>query len=195
MGSPSSEHFDKNAQDKINQLRRGCLLHATEILDDPNFSNTLVVLCAYSSDGAYGLILNRPAHMPLSEVFDVEEPFKQIVRTVYFGGPVQQDALQIISKTVTPKSHSLELSPNYYLGGDWNSLSEILTASAFENRLFLGYAGWITSQLEIEIASSAWDVYQCDLELVFEYEEVLRSGEHAVVSQWLKVHSVPGGSA
>ena len=39
---------------------RTALLLSMPQLQDPNFARTVVLLCEYSAEGAFGLVLNRP---------------------------------------------------------------------------------------------------------------------------------------
>jgi putative transcriptional regulator len=152
-------------KEQISRLGSGAVLLARDVLQDPNFIATMVLLCIYSKEGGtYGLVLNRPSHMPLSEIFDgyteIAEP-----RRVYIGGPVQQEELQIIQITDNPVADSHKLSPRVFLGGKWENVEQMLLFDADSTRLFLGYSGWAPEQLEGEIAAGAWDVFEkLDLE-------------------------------
>lgn len=152
-------------KEHLGRLAGGAVLLARDVLQDPNFIATLVLLSIYSKEGgAYGLVLNRPAHMPLSEIFDgfneTNEP-----RRIFIGGPVQQDELQIIQITDVPVADSHMVAPRVYLGGKWEDIDRLLTLDAESTRLFLGYSGWASGQLEGEIEAGAWDVYnRLDLE-------------------------------
>jgi putative transcriptional regulator len=148
------------------RLKSGAVLVAREPLTDPNFSNTIVLLCQYHKDGAYGLVLNRPAHMPLHEIF--EHPPEMAgeagkTRRIYIGGPVQSTELQILQIGSDPVTESLEIVPGIHLGGAWAQLEDFLGRDPRSLRLFLGYSGWGDGQLEEEIAAGAWEVWEPDL--------------------------------
>jgi putative transcriptional regulator len=159
------ETEDTEIKEHLNRLRNSTVLLARDILQDPNFVAAVVLICIYSKDGgAYGLVLNRPSHMPLSEIFDgfseMNEP-----RKVYIGGPVQQEELQIIQITDDPVADSHRIAPRTYLGGKWENVDQMLMLDTDSSRLFLGYSGWAPGQLEGEIEAGAWDVFdQIDLE-------------------------------
>lgn len=139
-------------------LHNGCVLVARDELEDLNFKASVVLVCAYSDQGAFGLVLNRPSHMPLTEVFNLNEPHKAGSRTIYIGGPVQQEALQVLQMGDTPTGEALPIADGVFLGGEWNSVDEILGEQESRLRLFLGYAGWGADQLENEIRLGAWYV-------------------------------------
>ncbi len=53
---------------------RAALLLSMPQLQDPNFSKTVVLLCDYGPEGAFGLVLNRPTDMPASAMVRLEPP-------------------------------------------------------------------------------------------------------------------------
>lgn len=154
---------DSTIRARLSRLKPGCVLLARDELKDPNFDAAIVLICAHNKDGAYGLVLNRPSHMPLSEMFD---GFKGVhmKKKVYVGGPVRQEELQIIQVTDTPAENAYQIASRVYQGGKWDDLNRILQSDDFASRLFLGYSGWGPGQLEFEIIAGAWEVYNVDLE-------------------------------
>jgi putative transcriptional regulator len=155
-------------------LRSGCVLVARGPLEDPNFKSTVVLICAYNSDGAFGLVLNRPSHMPLTEVFSMQIPADSNARTIYIGGPVQQDSLQVLQVTDTPSGSALKIGDGVYLGGEWESIDDILREEESKLKLFLGYSGWGPDQLETEVRLGAWFVLRVAPRLLVGREEQLR---------------------
>lgn len=162
------------------RLEQGSVLVARESLEDPNFKDTVVLLCHCDADGAYGLVLNRPSHMPLREIF---ESLPETVsssgtsRPTYIGGPVQSTELQILHVGSDPAPNSMEIVPDVHLGGTWIEIEEFLSRDPRELRLFLGYAGWGKGQLEQEIDGGSWEVWKGDLlRLLKEPEESWNAG-------------------
>jgi putative transcriptional regulator len=158
------QEIDPAAKEQLGRLGNGAVLLARDNLQDPNFIATVVLICIYTVDGgAYGLVLNRPSHMPLSEIFDGFSDMEDR-REVYIGGPVQQDELQVIQITDNAQPQSHKVAPRAFLGGKWESIDQMLTLDPDSTRLFLGYSGWSPRQLETEIEAGAWDVYRVDIE-------------------------------
>jgi putative transcriptional regulator len=159
---PEEPFTDKKSGPEPNlPLGNGVVLLARDILLDPNFMATVVLICIYSKDGgAYGLVLNRISHMPLSEIFD---GYNQKHREVYIGGPVQQDEIQIVQLTSTPVKDSHRVADGVYLGGKWEDIDALLSLDPRTTRLFLGYSGWGPGQIEAELEKGAWDVFNVDL--------------------------------
>lgn len=167
--SPASEDaFDPQAHRA--RLKPGALLLARD-MSDPNFNATVVLLCQHGAEGSYGLVLNRPSHMPLSEVFDkppawaTGEAGDSLSRRqrIHIGGPVQPEELQILQVTAEPVAGSYKVAPEVYLGGYWNDLKDILSIDPKTLRLFLGYSGWGTDQLAREVELKAWEVWEVDV--------------------------------
>jgi putative transcriptional regulator len=71
------------------------LLIAMPQLTDPNFSQTVSLICEHGEKGALGIVLNRPLSMTLSEVFEqmkIEPTDRRAADLpVLRGGPVHQD--------------------------------------------------------------------------------------------------------
>jgi putative transcriptional regulator len=158
------DSVDTGTKELLEQLGNGTVLLARDVLQDQNFIAALVLICIYSKDGgAYGLVLNRPSHMPLSELFDGFSNMNS-PREVYVGGPVQQEELQIIQITDDPVADSHKIALRVYLGGKWEDIDQLLALNADSTRLFLGYSGWAPGQLEGEIEAGAWNAYRINLE-------------------------------
>jgi len=150
-------------REQLKRLAGGCVLLSREELADPNFANTVVLVCVHGDDGTFGLVINRPSHMPLNEVFDMDIPGARHTRKLYIGGPVKQEEMQLVQVTDAPVDNAFEVASGVYLGGTWNSMDEILAAEESSTRLFLGYSGWGSGQLEGEIMQGAWEVFRVDL--------------------------------
>jgi putative transcriptional regulator len=174
-----------DAEKQFSRLGTGCVLLARVVLDDPNFASAVVLICNYDKeDGAYGLVLNRPSHMPLSEIFD---GFTDMIgnREVFIGGPVQQEILQVIQITNVPQQESHQIAPRVFLGGKWENLDSVLMLGQESMRLFLGYSGWAPFQLETEIVAGAWDVYRLDVEKLLMNSRDMLSTDVRTISSYL----------
>ncbi len=167
-------NYDDTIREHIGRLRDGCVLLSREALEDPNFKITVVLTCIYNKEGTFGLVCNRPSHMPINEVFNVDSLFKFKKRNIYIGGPVQQESLHIIQITDNAAEHAYKIAPQVYLGGEWESIEAILSEDSATTRIFLGYSGWTGGQLEFEIAQGAWEVYNVDVkQFLIHWEEPL----------------------
>ncbi|MFP4417134.1 MAG: YqgE/AlgH family protein [Fibrobacterota bacterium] len=171
----------------LSNLKEGSVLIARESLLDPNFQASVVLVCMLEKNkSAVGLVCNRPTHMPLSEVFNLGELSGPVSRSIYIGGPVQQDAIQILQITRTPVKNAYRVEENVYLGGEWNSLEEVIETDERSTRLFLGYSGWGPGQLESEVEQGAWEVYNPDLMKLFTASEEPMIGEVQQIRKYIK---------
>ncbi len=71
---------------------RPTLLLSMPQLQDPNFARTVVLLCDFVPDGAFGLVLNRPTDMPASDMVRLEPPVMGgNALPLCIGGPVEPE--------------------------------------------------------------------------------------------------------
>lgn len=162
MSQLSELHDDSKQNENQSGISSGMVLLATEQLQDHNFDRGVVLICLHSNEGTYGLVLNRPSHMPLSEIFDGFQG-KDVKREIFIGGPVQQEELQILQISESPVESAYRIVPGVYMGGKWDSISQMIDTDPATTRLFLGYSGWGPEQLESEIAAGAWEIFKIDI--------------------------------
>ena len=189
MIQPFSEPMEPEPNnDHLSRLTSGVVLLAREVLKDPNFEATVVLICVYSKEGAYGLVVNRIAHMPLSEIFDGQTGSRS--KEILIGGPVQQEELQILQVTTTPADGAYQIAPEIYMGGKWDDFSSAMESNSSEIRFFLGYSGWGPSQLESEIQLGAWDVFTVDIKKLLRHCHQLVGADTAAITSFLQSISI-----
>lgn len=130
------------------------LLVAHPSLKDPNFEKSVVLLSVYSpSDGAVGVIMNRPSHRTIGQWTDdfAYTPLERV--PVFHGGPVQHDQLILAALDWGSGAGSFR----FRFGLSVEEAMGILDRDDHtEVRGFMGYAGWSSGQLEAEIRQRAW---------------------------------------
>jgi putative transcriptional regulator len=145
------------------------------------FHRSVVLICQHDAEGAFGLILNRSTGRTIGEVVVANLPDSLKEQVLFIGGPVQPTALSFLHSDVfVPHANVM---PNLNLGHSIDSLVDL--GESYSNtqkiRLFAGYAGWTSGQLEQEMARKDWLVYPASLELVFNskpeglWQTILRS--------------------
>ena len=151
------------------------LLVAMPSLKDSYFEKTVILLCNYTAESAFGLVINKPSSIQIKDIIASNVEGKDtLTEPLLMGGPVQQESLWTI--------HS-----NDFEGETTSNISETLGISAihevlhavFEQEgpqhylLGCGYAGWAPGQLDREIEEGAWWLTALELEFVLElpYEE------------------------
>jgi putative transcriptional regulator len=138
----------------------GQLLVATPALKDPNFDRTVVLLVAHEPGGALGVVLNRATEVPISEVLSDWGSLAPEPAVLFEGGPVQPESAICLARMRTPAQrvkgfHRISGSVGTLdLSVDPERLRDLVSGV----RVFAGYAGWSSGQLEEEISSGSWFV-------------------------------------
>lgn len=142
-------------------LAAGLLLVADERLGDPNFAESVVLLLSYSeSDGAMGVILNRPTPMGLDEVFPWFAEIEGREDRLYFGGPVEIDMMVVLLRSPSEPRNSRPVLDSVWVTGDPQVLRRAVEGGlqADDLRVFAGYSGWGPGQLEAEFGRGDWRI-------------------------------------
>jgi len=144
------------------KIEAGKLLVASPLLVDPNFFKTVVFVLQHDSDGAVGVVLNRPSeelvehHLP-EWVRRIEDP-----PLVFIGGPVEPAVAIGMVRSDRP------LEPTALTGVGMVDLgSDPAAGSPGPVRVFSGYAGWGAGQIEAELEEGAWLVVAAEPDDIF----------------------------
>lgn len=135
-------------------------------LTDPYFIKSVIFICAHSSDGAMGIMVNRPTDMRYADLFEkinLTLLNRHIESTpVLLGGPVQPERgfilhpQQVVENTEDWDS-SITVNHHTALTTSKDILEAVANNAGPEKMLLsLGYAGWTSGQLEAEISQNAW---------------------------------------
>jgi len=151
---------------------RPTLLLSMPQMQDPNFSQTVVLLCDYLPDGAFGIVLNRPTSNPASAMVNLDPPLTgRNDLALFMGGPVQQDRGFILLDTPPETSEYRTVVDGLYLSTSPITLRRVLeTRPAPRARVLAGYAGWGPGQLDDELSQSSWLMSDVDVGLVFDVD-------------------------
>jgi putative transcriptional regulator len=142
----------------------GRLLVATPLLVDPNFDRTVVLVLDHDGDGTLGVVVNRPTAVPVREVLPGWSELAEPLPMVFQGGPVALDsALGLAELRSVPRPGSGEPLGWRRVHGDLGLVDldippEVLAAEISAFRVYAGYAGWGSGQLERELDQGAWYV-------------------------------------
>jgi putative transcriptional regulator len=151
-------------------LAKGVLLIASPNLGDPNFHQTVVLLCEYGPEGSLGVILNRPTDILVSEALPQIAVLKGTSYRVFWGGPVQQSGILMLFRVAQVPSGARPVIDGIYLGGNLETLDRVIThpqpTETF--RAFAGYAGWAPGQLEFEMSLGSWALVTADSMTIFD---------------------------
>jgi len=145
----------------------GKLLISEPFMSDPNFKRSVVYLAEHNIRGTVGFVLNQKSGFLLSDLID---EFENNEYQVYTGGPVGSDKLHFVHTLGHEIYDAVEVSKGVYWGGSFESLKVVFEKrQVLENEIkfFLGYSGWGTGQLELEIKQNAWIVSDSKSEFIF----------------------------
>lgn len=161
----------------------GTLLVAGPSLEDPNFRRTVVlVLAAGPGEGALGVVLNRPNEVPVARILAGWDELAAAPESVFIGGPVARDNVICLARLRPSFAAGFEgCSPVERVDGlatlDLNRSPTAMAEGVEVVRLFSGYAGWASGQLEMELEAGGWLVVPSRLDDAFtpEPDELWRS--------------------
>ncbi len=158
----------------------GQMLVAMPVMEDERFARSVIYVCAHSSEGAMGIIVNRPAgsiDFPellvqldiISESDHIKLPETAESMKVLKGGPVETGRGFVLhSSDFFIKDATLPIDDDICLTATLDILKAIARGAGPKHAILaLGYAGWAPGQLETEIQSNGWLHCPADPELVF----------------------------
>jgi putative transcriptional regulator len=154
----------------MNTTFRPTLLLSMPQLQDPNFARTVVLLCDFLPEGAFGLVLNRPTAMSASTMVKLDPPvIGGNDLPLWSGGPVEPQRGWILVGEAPEEPEYRTIVDGLYLSTSPALLRRVLQSSPSPRaRVLAGYAGWGPGQLDEELAQSAWLMADVDLDLVFD---------------------------
>jgi putative transcriptional regulator len=156
------------------------LISETELMD-PNFHRTVVLIISHNEEGAFGLVLNRPADATLGDLIEELDGTPAGEAPLFVGGPVEQHYLftlhtglpeEATSEYASHPAEGVVFEPVFqtleeFLLTEWETPT---AESSPEMNFYLGYAGWSAGQLEREIEEDAWLVIPADSGIVFHHD-------------------------
>lgn len=151
------------------------LLLSMPQMQDPNFARSVVLLCDYLPEGAFGLVLNHPTEEPASSMVQLVPPITGGNELVLCsGGPVEPQRGWILTAEQPEEPEYRTIVDGLYLSTSPALLRRLLEARpAPRARVLAGYAGWGPGQLDEELERSSWLMAGITLDLVFDIEPAL----------------------
>jgi putative transcriptional regulator len=158
----------------------GQLLIAMPVMGDPRFERSVIYMCAHSSEGAMGIMVNRPAgsiDFPellvqldiIKEGDEIKLPETAESMKVLKGGPVDTGSGFVLhSSDFYIENATLRIDDGICLTATVDILKAIAKGSGPKHAILaLGYAGWAPGQLENEIQGNGWLHCDADQDLIF----------------------------
>lgn len=171
----------------------GQMLIAMPAMSDERFARTVIYVCAHSSEGAMGIVVNQAAPnikfpdllvqlevIPASERIQLPGRAEEV--KVLKGGPVETGRGFVLhSADFFIENSTLPIDEGICLTATLDILKAIARGKGPHNAILaLGYAGWAPGQLENEIQQNGWLHCPADPELIFgddteaKYDKALR---------------------
>jgi putative transcriptional regulator len=171
----------------------GQMLIAMPSMRDERFARSVIYVCAHSSEGAMGIVVNQPAAninfpdllvqlevIPAADL--IQLPRRVGIVKVLKGGPVETGRGFVLhSADFFIENSTLPIDEGICLTATLDILKAIARGDGPASALLaLGYAGWAPGQLESEIQENGWLHCSADPELIFgtdieaKYEKALK---------------------
>ena len=146
----------QNDLTRLDKITKGCLLLADpNIINDPYFNRTVILITENSEDEVVGFIINKPLEYNFEDIFSgMGKDYK-----IYNGGPVNKDNLYYIHNLPDLIPNSIKVSNNLFWGGDFSNVKNLIKDNKIGSnniRFFSGYSGWTLPQLNNEIKEKSW---------------------------------------
>ncbi len=152
----------------IAQPAAGVVLVASRRMLDQRFQHTVILLLAHDDTGTVGLIVNRPTDLSLVDALP-DLGAKGAGHRLFFGGPVALNTLMFLVRNPVPLAQATRVLDDIYVSSDRGTLEQLLgKRKATVIRLYFGYAGWGPGQLDAELASGSWQLFQTDADTLFQ---------------------------
>jgi putative transcriptional regulator len=151
----------------------GQLLIAAPTIGDPRFAHTVILMVRHDSQGAFGIVINRPVgEGSIASLLEgAGEDVSGISGSVkiFAGGPVQQELGFVVHSAEYHLDETLEVDGRVAMTANRQVLRDIGRNLGPVKSLFaLGYAGWGPGQLEGELAHHDWFTTPAEPRLIFD---------------------------
>lgn len=149
------------------EISTGTFLLSTSTDESDPFERAVVLLTEANRGGYTGFMVNKKSQRKFNELLEFRNsvPFP-----LYDGGPVNQDHLFFIHRRPDLITGGTCFGDNFFLGGDFKQAVRSAGQGLLANqdiRLFIGYCGWDTHQLEEEISQGEWKTNHASLQKIF----------------------------
>ncbi|GAA4125857.1 YqgE/AlgH family protein [Knoellia locipacati] len=138
----------------------GRLLVSTPQLDDGLFHRSVILMLQHDDNGAHGVVLNKPLGAEVDSVLPGWGEHISAPQTLFQGGPVQLDSA--LGLVMVSSDEDLPPGSQRLFGSvaiiDLDTPPLLVMPEVGGLRIFAGYAGWSSGQLESEIARGSWMV-------------------------------------
>ena len=166
----------------------GKLLISMPSLEDERFYKTVIYICAHSSEGTMGIIINKKIdydlYPDLLEQLGIDKPLSGKKLYIRYGGPVETGRGFVLHSDEVLQKEPLSIVKGVALTSNLEFFEDLSKGKGPENSIFaLGYAGWGPGQIEKEIIANSWMTLSTDSQFLFDEE---------VSNKWNKAYNLLG---
>lgn len=156
---------------KVDDLAAGKLLVMERKAPDPMFAESVILLIHYGPEGVLGLMLNRPANVPLSRLRELDGA-KGRSDPLYAGGPVEIGTVTALIRLPGDLPEAMHVTADVYAVQTKRGLETALKRSKgpADLRAYLGYCGWTMPQLQNEMKIGGWYIFDHGERYAFDSE-------------------------
>jgi putative transcriptional regulator len=167
----------------------GHFLVAAPRLDDPNFARAVVLMLQHETEGALGVVVNRPGVKTIREVWQMigAEPC-DCEQLVFVGGPVPGPLIALHDSEANAER---EVMPGLFMAMQRDAIDALVRDPQARFRLFSGHAGWAGGQLEGELQTGSWLTVRAAVDEVFGPHDELWKGVCSRIGRQIVVPRLP----
>ena len=141
-------------------------------LQDERFYKTVIYICAHSSEGSMGIIINKKIDYDLFpsllEQLGIDKPINNKLFLRY-GGPVESGRGFVLHSDDIVRKETLNIKKGVALTSTSEFFEDLIKGNGPENSILaLGYAGWQPGQLEKEIIQNSWMSLSVETHFLFD---------------------------
>ena len=143
-------------------------------LQDERFYKTVIYICAHSSEGSMGIIINKKIDYDLFpsllEQLGIDKPINNKLFLRY-GGPVESGRGFVLHSDDIVRKETLNIHKGVALTSTSEFFEDLVKGKGPKNSILaLGYAGWQSGQLENEIMQNSWMPHPVEASFLFDDE-------------------------
>lgn len=151
-------------------LGKGKFLVTPREAPDPAFAESVILLVQYDHNGAVGLMVNHQTTVPISRALSDVKNASLRSDPMFVGGPVQRGSVMALVRSDAPVAETQRVFERLYFALSAQGLEQALASKkpAGELRVYAGYCGWASGQLENEVEMGGWYIFDRNADVVFD---------------------------
>mgnify|MGYP006090717173 CR=1 FL=1 len=166
----------------------GQIIVSMPSLEDERFFKTVIYMCAHSSEGSMGIIINKKIdfdlYPDLLEQLGIDKPLYNKKLFIRYGGPIESGRGFVLHSDDIIQKESLNIQKGIALTSTTEFFDDLAIGKGPKNSILaLGYAGWGPGQLENEIIQNSWITASIDNNFLFDNE---------VSNKWKEAYKIIG---